>query len=67
MQGKSKILGVFLVLLSAFLLSACGGGNTGSTWFNLPSIPLRIQPDGTAKVFGFSLGPNPIVPPATLQ
>ena len=67
MQGKSKILGVFLVLLSAFLLSACGGGNTGSTWFNLPSIPLRIQPDGTAKVFGFSLGPNPIVPAATLQ
>lgn len=67
MQAKSKFLGVFLVLLSAFMLSACGGGSTGSTWFNLPSIPLRIQPDGTAKVFGFSLGPNPIVPPATLQ
>ncbi|MEZ4713289.1 MAG: hypothetical protein R3A44_39240 [Caldilineaceae bacterium] len=66
MQGKSKILGVFLVLLSAFMLSACGGGSTGSTWFNLPSIPLRIQPDGTAKVFGFSI-PNQILPPATIQ
>ena len=39
------------------LLGACGGSGNGSTWFNLPSVPVKIQADGSAKVFGFNLGP----------
>ncbi|MFN8491508.1 MAG: hypothetical protein U0350_28175 [Caldilineaceae bacterium] len=66
MQAKPKILKIFLVaLLASLVLGACGGGNTGSTWFNLPSIPVKIGADGSASVFGFNLGP--ILQPAMLQ
>ena len=66
MQGRQKFLQLFLVaLIVSLMLGGCGGGTTGATWFNLPSIPVRIQPDGTAKVFGIGLGA--ILPPAMLQ
>ncbi|CAN5651818.1 hypothetical protein BH10CHL1_BH10CHL1_26650 [soil metagenome] len=66
MQVNPKIIKIFAVaLVASLVLSGCGGGTSGSTWFNLPSIPLRIQPDGSAKVFGFNIGP--LLPPATLQ
>ncbi len=66
MQLNPKIIKIFAVaLVASLVLGACGGGTSGSTWFNLPSIPLRIQPDGSAKVFGFNIGP--LLPPATLQ
>ncbi len=61
MQGRRKTLHLFLVaLIISLMLSGCGGGTTGSTWFNVPSIPVRLQPDGTAKVFGFNIGPLPL-------
>lgn len=48
---------VLLLIITAMLLGACGGSGAGSTWFNLPSVPVKIQADGSAKVFGFGLGP----------
>ncbi len=49
---------IVLILASVMLtLSACGGGSTGSTWFNLPSVPVRVQADGSATVFGLPAAP----------
>lgn len=67
MQGRRKSIHLFLVaLIVSLMLGGCGGGTTGATWFNLPSIPVRIQPDGTAKVFGIGI-PAQILQPAMLQ
>ncbi|MBV7332208.1 hypothetical protein KFU94_29040 [Chloroflexi bacterium TSY] len=71
MQARSRVMnprilvGFLVALISAFMLSACGGGSTGSTWINYPSIPIRVQSDGTASVFGYGLGA--VVPQATVQ
>ncbi len=66
MQARAKISQLAVVVLAASLiLAACGGGTTGSTWFNLPSIPVNFGADGSATAFGFNLGP--ILPAATLQ
>jgi hypothetical protein len=57
MQGRRNISKIFLVaLIVSLILGGCGGGSTGSTWFNLPSIPLQIQADGSASVLGFNVG-----------
>ena len=57
MQARPKIVQVFVVaLIVSLVLGACGGGTTGKTWFNLPSIPVNVQADGTARVFGFNVG-----------
>lgn len=61
-QSKWVVLAMTTVMLT---LSACGGGTTGQTWFNLPSIPVRVQPDGSATVFGINVGPA--LPAATIQ
>jgi antitoxin component of MazEF toxin-antitoxin module len=64
MQPRTKVFRIFVVaLVASLVLAACGGGTTGSTWFNLPSIGVYQQPDGTARVFGFNVG---YVLPATL-
>ena len=55
--SRSKFIRVIaLALFSVLILTGCGGGSTGSTWFNLPSIPVRVQPDNTIKVFGINTG-----------
>jgi hypothetical protein len=57
MQARPTYFRVFVVALIASLwVSACGGGTSGKTWFNLPSIPINIQPDGSTSVLGFNLG-----------
>ncbi len=67
MQAHPKIYKILLVaLIASLVLGGCGGGTTGATWFNLPSIPLNIQPDGTATVFGFGV-PAVILQPAMIQ
>ncbi len=66
MQARPKIFRIFAVaLIASLMLSACGGGTSGSTWFNLPAIPIQIQLDGSATALGFNIGP--VLPPATLQ
>ncbi len=68
MQGKPRFHILLLIALVASLaLGACSGGanGQGSTWFNLPSLPLQVQEDGTAKVFGFTT--RPLLQPALVQ
>lgn len=65
MQSKPNIGVILIASVAMFLLGACGGGSTGAAWFNLPSIPVRVQSDGTAKVFGVNLGP--VLAPAQVQ
>lgn len=67
MQSRSKFVRILLVaLIVSLVLSSCGGGSTGSTWFNLPSLPVRIQPNGTAKIFGLPINAA-LLQPALLQ
>lgn len=62
MQARSNFYKVFVVaLIASLILGACGGGTSGSTWFNLPSIGLNVQEDGSVSTFGFNLGP--VLPP----
>lgn len=57
MQAKPKIVKILVVaLIASLVLGACGGGTTGKTWFNLPSVKVHLQPDGSARVFGINLG-----------
>lgn len=56
MQARPKILKIFVVaLIASLVLAACGGGTTGATWFNLPSIPVQLQEDGTVALFGLGV------------
>lgn len=48
-----------LALVVSLMVSACGGGTTGATWFNLPSIPVTLGTDGTLTLFGLPLMTNP--------
>ncbi|HRW10107.1 MAG TPA: hypothetical protein P5121_33620 [Caldilineaceae bacterium] len=60
MQAKPKILKIFVVaLILSLMLAACGGDTTGSTWFNLPSIPVKVQENGNVTVFGLAVMNNP--------
>ncbi len=66
MQARPKIVKILVVaLIVSLVLVACGGGSTGSTWFNLPSTKVQIQPDGAMQVWGFNVGYFP--DPALLQ
>ncbi len=57
MQAKPKILKVFLVaLIASLLLGACYGGDSGRVWFNLPSLPLRLDSSGSATIYGLPVG-----------
>ncbi len=66
MQARPKIVKILVVaLLVSLILAACGGGSTGQTWFNLPSAKVRIQPDGSMRVWGLNVGYFP--QPALIQ
>ena len=45
------------VLVISLALGACaGGGSGGSTWFNLPSVPIRVDASGNVNALGFPMG-----------
>lgn len=48
---------VVAVLIASLILSACSGGSgSGSTMFNLPSVPVSVDQNGNGTVLGFSVG-----------
>lgn len=70
MQAKSRVLLVLvIVLISAMVLSACGGSapNTdGRTWFNLPAAKVNLRPDGTVSAYGIPVPVGSVLPAATV-
>lgn len=57
-QAKGRLLRTLLaVLVISLALGACSGGaGGGSTWFNLPSIPVTVDANGNGTVLGFPIG-----------
>lgn len=48
---------VVAVLIASLILSACSGGSgSGSTMFNLPSVPVSVDANGNGTALGFSIG-----------
>ncbi len=48
---------IVIILAFILVLGACnGGGDGGSTLFNLPSVPIRIDGNGYGTVLGFQIG-----------
>lgn len=71
MQAKSRVLlALVIVLISALLISACGGGaapNTdGKTWFNLPAARVKVTQEGTLNAYGIPV-PVQVLPPALID
>ncbi len=45
------------VLAISLALGACSGnGDDGSTWFNLPSVPIKVDAAGNGTALGFPMG-----------
>ena len=48
---------IVAVLVISLVFGACtGGGDGGSTWFNLPSVPIRVDANGNGTALGFCDG-----------
>ena len=48
---------IVAVLVISLVFGACtGGGDGGSTWFNLPSVPIRVDANGNGTALGFAMG-----------
>ncbi len=60
MRARSLFRIKFILMLSlvVLLLGSCtGGGSTGSTWFNLPSVTLKVADNGdTLNALGLPVG-----------
>lgn len=66
MQARAKIaIALVVALIAILVLVIVGRGTTGRTWFNLPSVKVNLQADGSARVFGFNLGP--VLPASQVQ
>ena len=67
MQAKPRIGRILIAaLIVSLVLGACGGGASGSTWFNFPSVKLVIKENGTANLYGFNVN-QVILQPSVLQ
>lgn len=71
MQAKRKLLPILLVLLvAALIVAACSGGGAAGqekTWFNLPAVPLDVNPDGTLSLYGIGLPVGAVLTPELVQ
>ncbi|GIV68265.1 hypothetical protein [Caldilinea sp.] len=59
MQAKRKFLPILLVMVALALVAACNGagaGGQGRTWFNLPSLSVNVDANGSASVYGIGIG-----------
>lgn len=64
MQARRKFVPILLVILvvlfAAVVLVACGGNgqvdNRGQSWMNLPSLPVNVDANGAASVYGLGIG-----------
>lgn len=54
------------LFVSLIVVSCTGGGTSGKTWFNLPAIALKVQPNGTANAYGIPVNVV-LLQPAMLQ
>ena len=63
MQAKGKFLPLLLIgVISALIVAACTGSPTSSrdkTWYNLPSIPVRLNANGAASIWGLPVALDP--------
>lgn len=65
-QQKPSTSRLWILLLVALILAvvmwffaSSRGGTTGRTWFNLPSVPVQVDANGVASVFGFNVAALP--------
>ena len=73
MQARRKLLPILLVILAvlvtALVLAACGGSGAvdsrGQTWMNFPSLPVNVDANGAANIYGIGLGQ--VLPPEQVQ
>lgn len=62
MQAKRTFLPILLVVVFVvFVIAACsaGAGGQDKTWFNLPSVPVDIDANGAASVYGIGVAQLP--------
>lgn len=65
-QQKPSTSRLWILLVVALILAVAlwffassRGGETGRTWFNLPSVPVEVGANGVASVFGFNVAALP--------
>lgn len=70
-QQKPSTSRLWILLVVALILAvvlwffaSSRGGETGRTWFNLPSVPVQVDANGVASVFGFNVA---ALPPTLVQ
>ena len=69
MQARRKLLPILLVILALFVaamaVAACGGSgevdSRGQTWMNFPSVPVNVDANGAANIYGLGIGQ--VLPP----